>query len=294
MLRIGRFEIERVEEVVLREPKALFAAWDEARVDPIRDWFVGDYYDPEDGSFATSIHTWLVRDGDTTILIDTCGGNHKPRPASPRFDGVDLPFLDRLAEKGVTPESVGYVLLTHLHVDHVGWNTRLEDGTWVPTFPNAKYVMTSIERDWRDPERGAKGKSEAPTYPFLDSVKPVLDNHSNVEIVTGDEEGYLPGIDFMPVPGHAPGMMGIRLRDGGDEALFIADVMHQPIQVSNPGWSSKYCENPDLATETRARVLAHAAHTGCLILPAHFGGTHCGYVRRDGDGYTYEPSKVMP
>ncbi|MGR3493650.1 MBL fold metallo-hydrolase [Citreimonas sp.] len=293
MIRIGRFEIERVEEIVLREPKALYKDWDEARVAPIADWFVGDYYDPQDGTFATSIHSWLVRDGDRTILIDTGGGNGKPRPASPRFDGLDLPFLERLAEKGVRPEDVDLVLLTHLHVDHVGWNTRLDNGDWVPTFPNATYVMTEIEREWRDPERGAKGKPAEPTYPFVDSVKPVLD-HATVEIVRGDEIDYLPGISFVPVPGHAPGMMAVRLQDAGEEALFIADVMHQPIQVYNPGWSSKYCEDPDLATETRAKILAHAADTGCLILPAHFGGTHCGYVRRDGDGYAYEPSRVAP
>ena len=294
MIRIGRFEIERVEEIVLREPKALYADWDEARVDPIRDWFVGDYYDPADGSFATSIHSWLVRDGDVTILIDTGGGNGKPRPASPRFDGLDLPYLDRLAAKGVTPDTVDHVLLTHLHVDHVGWNTHEVDGAWVPTFPRATYVMTETELAWRDPERGAKDKPPAATYPFLDSVKPLFDTGANVKVVQGDETAYLPGIDFMPLPGHAPGMMGIRLRDGGAEALFIADVMHQPIQVTNPTWSSKYCEDPTVANATRARVLEHAAETGCLILPAHFGGTHCGYVRRDGDGYAWEPSTVMP
>ena len=293
MIRIGRFTIERVEEIVLREHKSLYADWDEAAVEPIKDWFVGDYYTPADDSFATSIHSWLVKDGDTTILIDTGGGNAKPRPASPRFDHLDLPFIERLAEKGVRPADVDYVLLTHLHVDHVGWNTSLVDGEWVPTFENATYVMSATERDWRDPERGAKGKPAEPTFPFLDSVKPVLEK-ARVEIVTGDEKGFLPGIDFVPIPGHAPGMMGIRMHDEDTEALFIADVMHQPIQVHNPGWSSKYCEDKALASKTRAEVLDYAARTGCLILPAHFGGTHCGYVRRTETGYAYEPSAVMP
>lgn len=293
MIRIGRFTIERVEEIVLREHKSLYADWDEAAVDAIRDWFVGDYYSPEDDSFATSIHTWLVRDGDRTILIDTGGGNAKPRPASPRFDLLDIPFLERLAEKAVKPEDVDHVLLTHLHVDHVGWNTELVDGDWVPTFPNATYVMTEIERNWRDPERGAKGKPEGATLPFVDSVAPVLEK-SRVKLVNGDEKNFLPGIDFVPIPGHAPGMMGIRLKDGDAEALFIADVMHQPIQVYNPGWSSKYCEDKPLANKTRAEILEYAAKTGCLILPAHFGGTHCGYVRRSGSGYAYEPSEIMP
>lgn len=293
MIRIGKFEIHRVEEVLLREHKSLFADWDEAAVDPIRDWFVPDYYDPADDSFTTSIHTWLVKAPDTTILIDTCGGNGKTRPASPRFDRLDTPYLDRLTAAGVTPEDVDYVLLTHLHVDHVGWNTQLVDGEWVPTFPNALHVMTTTERDWRDPERGAKGKPEDPLRPFVDSVRPVLDN-ARVQLVEGNESGFLDGIDFVQTPGHAPGQMGIRLRDEDREAMFIADVMHQPIQVYNPQWSSKYCEDKAVATETRAKVLEHAADTGCLILPAHFGGTHCGYVRRDGSGYAYEPSAEMP
>jgi glyoxylase-like metal-dependent hydrolase (beta-lactamase superfamily II) len=293
MIRIGRFTIERVEEIVLREHKSLYADWDEAAVDPIKSWFVGDYYSPEDDSFATSIHSWLVKDGDRTILIDTGGGNAKPRPASPRFDHLDIPFLERLAEKDVKPEDVDHVLLTHLHVDHVGWNTSLVHGEWVPTFSKATYVMTEVERDWRDPERGAKGKPAGATLPFVDSVAPVLEK-SRVELVRGDEKNFLPGIDFVPIPGHAPGMMGIRLKDGDAEALFIADVMHQPIQVYNPAWSSKYCEDRPLANKTRAEILEYAAASGCLILPAHFGGTHCGYVRKTGSGYVYEPSKIMP
>ena len=294
MIEIGRFRIERVEESVLREPVALFADWDPDAVEPIRDWFVGDYYDPGDDSFATSIHSWLVRDGARTILIDTGGGNDKPRPASPRFDMCAIPFLDRLAEKGVAPEDVTHVLLTHLHVDHVGWNTRLVDGDWVPTFPNATYVMTERELERRDPARGAAEAPEAANLPYLDSVAPLLDGRAKVEVVQGDEADWLPGIGFEPVPGHAPGMMAVRLRDDGDEALFVADVMHQPIQVYNPGWSSRYCEDKDLATETRRRVLDAAARSGALILPAHFGGTHCGHVRRAGDGYAWEPSAVMP
>lgn len=293
MIRIGNYEISRIEEIVVREHKSLFADWDEAAVEPIRDWFVGDYYDPADDSFATSIHTWLVKGPDLTILIDTGSGNDKPRPVSPRFDHLDTPYLDRLKAAGVEPGDVDYVLLTHLHIDHVGWNTRLVDGKWVPTFPNARYVMTKTERDWRDPQIGAMGKPEGAVLPFIDSVAPILDG-ATVELVEGDEQDFLPGIDFLKTPGHAPGQMAIRLRDGGEEALFIADVMHQPIQVYHPDWSSKYCEDGATARETRHRILAHAADTGCLILPAHFGGSHCGYVDRVDGGYAYRASPVMP
>ncbi|WP_417683760.1 MBL fold metallo-hydrolase [Roseibium sp.] len=277
----------------MREHKSLFADWDEAAVDPIRDWFVGDYYSPQDDSFTTSIHSWLVKSPDLTILIDTGSGNGKPRPLSPRFGDLDTPFMDRLKAKGVSPEDVDYVLLTHLHIDHVGWNTVKRNGEWVPTFPNATYVMTKTERDAKDPLIGAREKPEGATFPFLDSVKPVLENAS-VKLVEGNEQGFLPGVDFIQTPGHAAGQMAIRLSDGDEQAVFIADVMHQPIQVYNPDWSSKYCEDGALARETRKKILAYAAETGCLILPAHFGGTHCGYVEKNEKGYSFRPSEVMP
>lgn len=293
MIEIGKFRIERVEEIVLREAKALYADWDEAAVEPIADWLVGDYYDPESSTFATSIHSWLVRSDDMTILIDTGGGNGKPRPMSPRFHMQELPFLDRLAEKGVTPADVDHVFLTHLHVDHVGWNTHLVNGMWVPTFTNAKHYMTAIERDWRDPALGAVQKPAGAVLPFFDSVAPLL-AQGDVQFVDGTEAQILPGIDLFAIPGHAPGMFGLRVYDAGKEALFIADVMHQPIQVYNPGWSSRYCEDHPTANATRARVLDMAAESGALICPAHFGGSHCGYVRRDGAGYAYTPSPVLP
>ena len=293
MIDIGRFTIERIEETTFREDTSLFPDWDDAAVAPIEDWFVGDYFDPKDKTFAMSVHSWLVRDGGTTILIDAGIGNGKPRPMAPRFDRLDTPFLDRLRGKGVRPEDVDYVMLTHLHPDHVGWNTVMRDDAWVPTFPNATYVMTETERYLRDPADGAKDRPAPATLPFLDSVSPVL-ARGNVRLVEGNEADFLPGLDFVPLPGHAPGMMGIRLRGTGQEALFVADVLHQPIQVLNPAWSSKFCEDRDLARQTREDVLHRAAETGCLVLPSHFGGTHCGYVRRDGDGYAYEPSRIAP
>ena len=123
-------------------------------------WLAPSYYQPESGRLIASIHSWLLRTGKHTILVDACSGNHKPRPGMPRFDMLNSKYLERLREAGVEPEEIDFVMCTHLHVDHVGWNTRLENGKWVPTFPNAKYVMSRTDHDFwaaRGQEGGHRG-----------------------------------------------------------------------------------------------------------------------------------------
>ncbi len=293
MIEIGDFRISRVEEMVLDEDPSLLKHFDDEILAAHRDWLVPDFYVAERNCFRTMIHAWILRTPDRTIVIDTAGGDDKDRPLSPRFHKLKTGFDQRLAAAGVDPAEVDMVLLTHLHVDHVGWNTKLDGDRWVPMFPNAQYVVSGTELAARDPERGAREKPPASWGPYLDSVKPILDA-GMMRIVEGDET-ILPGIDLVPVPGHAPGMMGIRVRDGGKEAFFIADVMHQPIQIHYPAWNSKYCENQDLAAETRAKVLRHAADVGALLLPAHFCGPTCGYARPvSGGGYAFEAPQQRP
>jgi glyoxylase-like metal-dependent hydrolase (beta-lactamase superfamily II) len=292
MIRIGDFEITRIEEIQLPEPSSLFAEWRAEHVAEHRDLLPRSFYDPATDCFVSSIHSWLVRTPNQVILIDTCGGNGKPRPASPRFDHLDRPYLQRLAAAGVRPEDVDVVINTHLHVDHVGWNTTLADGAWVPTFRKARYLFPRIEREARDPMRGAANRPLATLLPFKDSVQPILEA-GMAELLEGNET-LAPGIDLMPVRGHAPGQMAVRLRSGGQEALFIADVMHQPVQVYHPDWNSKYCENPELARQTRMRVLEYCAEHASLVLPAHFGAPHCGRISRQGERFTLTLSDTMP
>jgi glyoxylase-like metal-dependent hydrolase (beta-lactamase superfamily II) len=157
MITIGDFRIQRIEEFVADEPASLYAEWSEEVLERHCDLLVPTFFDPAAACFRPHIQCWLVQTPTRNILIDTCSGNQKPRPASPRFHMLDLPWLERLRALGVTAEQIDTVICTHLHVDHVGWNTRLIDGAWVPTFPNARYVFPRIEVEWRDPERGAAG-----------------------------------------------------------------------------------------------------------------------------------------
>lgn len=292
MIKLGDFEISRVEEIVLDEETSLLAHWNDDILRQHQDWMVPNFYNEDRKVFFSVIQIWVLKTPDKTIIIDTGGGNDKDRPLSARFHMLSLPFIEQLKAVGVAPEDVDMVILTHLHVDHVGWNTKLENGQWVPTFPNAEYIVSAKELEARDPKRGAASRPPAAWNTYLDSVQPILDA-GKMRIVEGNEE-LMPGIKLVPVPGHAPGQMGVLVESGGREAFFIADVMHNPVQIHYPDWNSKYCENQDQARETRAKVLKHAADHGTLLFAGHFGFPHCGYVRRSGDGYVFEPSSVSP
>ncbi|MCX7307192.1 MAG: MBL fold metallo-hydrolase [Afipia sp.] len=292
MIRIGDVEISRIEEIVVLEASSVFSLWRKEMADTPHLALGPNYYDRSADGFVTSVHSWLVKTPQQMILIDTGSGNGKDRPLSPRFANMNTPYLERLKAAGAEPSDIDLVILTHLHIDHVGWNTQVVDGKNVPTFPNATYIMSRAEREVRDPKLGASMKPPAANLPFLDSVQPIIDA-GKARIVEGTEQ-IAEGIDLMPVPGHAPGMMAVRVKSGGEEALFIGDVMHQPIQVYHPSWNSKYCEDQDLARVTRTKILNYAADTGCLLLPVHFGAPYCGRVKRNGDGYEFVPSDTMP
>ncbi|MCZ7658797.1 MAG: MBL fold metallo-hydrolase [Xanthobacteraceae bacterium] len=232
-----------------------------------------------------------MRDGRNVVLIDTGCGNGKPRefPAFRRFHMLDLPYLDRLAEAGVRPADVTHVINTHLHVDHVGWNTVRTGDRWTPTFPNARYFFGADElANWLDPATAARAPETTPV--IEDSVQPVVDAGKVETVAAGDE--ILPGVSFEAIPGHTLGQLAVRLESQGASALFTGDVFHQPMQIVRPSWNSRFCEHQEIARATRARVLDENADTGTVIFPSHFGAPHAGTVRRHGAGYRFDPLAV--
>jgi glyoxylase-like metal-dependent hydrolase (beta-lactamase superfamily II) len=289
MLVIGELEISCIEEVVLDEPTTLFAEWKSEILEQHRGLLVPRCFDPAANAFKASIRSYLVKTPRQTILIDTGAGNDKPRPAAMRFDHLETPYLDRLKRAGATPEQIDLVICTHLHVDHIGWNTRLVEGRWVPTFPNAKYVLPRIEVEARDPARGAANRPPATHLPYQDSVQPIID--AGLAVLVEGSERLSDGLMLMPTPGHAPGQMAVQMRSHGQEVMFVADVMHQPIQIYFPAWNSKFCENPELAARTRRLVLDHCAAHGSLMLPTHFNYPLGGTISRDGDGFAFSPAR---
>jgi glyoxylase-like metal-dependent hydrolase (beta-lactamase superfamily II) len=245
-------------------------------------WLVPTHYDPTRDRLITSNHAWLVRTGRHTILIDSCAGNHKERPWMPRFHQLDTPFLSHLREAGAAPESIDFVLCTHLHVDHVGWNTRLVDGRWIPTFPNARYLFSRIENDaWR-PDGGTRRHEVAGASAAMydDSVLPVI-QAGQAQLLDGAH-----AIDdqllIEPAPGHTPGHVVLKLKDGADGAVFCGDAVHHPIQVYEPSWNSRFCEDPVQAELTRRAVFEHCSEHRALLFPTHFAAPHVAAIEEEG------------
>jgi glyoxylase-like metal-dependent hydrolase (beta-lactamase superfamily II) len=291
MFDVGEVEILRVEESLGSgfAPKALLPDWTAEAIAPHLGWLAPTYYDPGRDRLIMGIHSWVLKTRHHTILIDTCVGNHKPRPGSPRFDMLDRPYMANLAAAGIAVEDVDYVLCTHLHVDHVGWNTRLDNDRWVPTFPNAKYVFSSIDRDYFDPARGEGGRSELTAAVFNDSVLPILE--ARQDMVVDGTHALGDDIVISPAPGHSPGHVLITLKSQGQEALFTGDIMHHPIQIHRPDWSSAFCSDREQVKVTRRRILEHAAAKGSLLYPAHFAGSFIGRVAERAGGFAYLPGQ---
>jgi glyoxylase-like metal-dependent hydrolase (beta-lactamase superfamily II) len=286
--QMGEIRIARVEESCQPAfpPEVMFPDLPAEALQRQLRWLAPNYYDPQAGLLVASIHSWVVRTRHHTILIDTCGGNHKERPGFPALHQLDLPWLDRLAAVGVAPEQVDFVMCTHLHLDHVGWNTRLKDGRWVPTFPHARYLFSRTEYDqWTGMPVGSRAVNEGV---IEDSVLPVIEAGQSQFV----EDGYT--LDDMltveATPGHTAGHVMIRAKGGGAATgLFIGDIMHNPIQVPHPDINSGFCQDPAQARAVRRRVLSEAAEHNYLLLPAHFGTPHVGRVRRDGEAFAFIP-----
>lgn len=253
-------------------------------------WLAPDFWEPEADQTVGVVQTWVLRSEGRTVLVDTGVGNGRTRPASPHFDGLDTDYLGRLAAAGVRPEDVDVVVNTHLHGDHVGWNTRAGGGDWVPTFPNATYLMPAADRAHFAPEGAAalppprdpaeRGRREDHRNVFADSVEPVL--RAGQAVLWEDTYRIDGHLTLEPAPGHTPGSAVLRLASGTDRAVFVGDLLHTPVQILEPECSSCLCEDPKAAAVSRRRVLERAADERELFVPAHFGGAGTAEVRREG------------
>ncbi|MFI6340248.1 MBL fold metallo-hydrolase [Streptomyces sp. NPDC050535] len=240
-------------------------AWQEHR-----EMLVPDHLGADGTTVHVAMQTWLLRSEGRTILIDTGVGNDKTRPAVADWDHLELDYLGNLARAGVRPEEVDLVINTHLHVDHVGWNTRLVDGAWVPTFPNATYLMPKADFEFWNPSNNPDITGGVNENVFEDSVAPV---HAAGQVRLW-EDGHTidANLRLEAAPGHTPGSSVVKLASGSDQALFAGDLVHTPLQVMRPDHNSCFCQDPAQARTTRRRLFGWAADANALVLPAHFSG----------------------
>ena len=266
---VGRVRIARLFDSSLLGETAqeLFPEFDRKAIEPDEHWLSPVHLDLESGHVPLPVQTFVLEALEKIVLIDTGIGNHKDRPLLPEMHRLTTRYLARFAELGLKLEDVNYVLCTHIHPDHVGWNTRLIDGAWVPTFPNATYMIPRLEFEVQ--------RRDASTTPFVaarntfvDSIEPLIKS-GQVELVDAGHK-ILDLLTYRPAPGHTAGHMKIELRSEADCAVFAGDVIHSPLQIPFWHWSSKFCADGRMARETRHALLEFCVAENALLIPAHF------------------------
>ena len=279
-ITVGRLRVSAVVETAgPTRATWLFPETTAEALDRHRDWLAPHFLDAEH-RLLQSVHTFVVRTPDLTVLVDTCIGNDKDRGGRRPFHMLRTGFLDTLKAAGVAPDAVDVVICTHLHVDHVGWNTRLANGRWVPTFPRARYLFA--RREW---EHWTAESEEGTQRIMGDSVAPVLDA-GLAELVDMDHR-VTDEIRLEPTPGHTPGHVSVRLASGGADAVITGDLMHHPVQIAEPTWQTTFDTDPAAAQQTRRAFCARYGDRPVTVLGTHFHHPTAGRIVKHGDTWRF-------
>lgn len=235
------------------------------------NWMQPHFMDSE-GNLIMSVHALVVDTGDLRIVVDTCIGNDKQRNI-PAWSNLQTRFLDDLAAAGYPRESIDMVMCTHLHVDHVGWNTMLVDGEWVPTFPNARYLIA--EKEWTYWDAQEDDQDYGPV--LQDSVRPVVE--AGLVDFVGETHQLCPGVQLEPTPGHTPGHVSVHITSNGAEALITGDCIHHPVQMTRTDWCSSADFDQSQGQDTREGLLSRYVDQDILIIGTHFATPTAGHVK---------------
>jgi len=259
------------------------------------DLLVPDFYDPDKDEWRIAVQSWVIEVDGLTVVVDTGVGNDRERPHMPALDHLNTGYLNALQSAGVDREAVDVVVNTHIHSDHVGWNTMLAEGAWIPTFPNARYVLPAADYQHFQPDgpaatRAPRTEEEAAQQHgdqlvFADSVTPVQEAGQLVQ--WSDDYRISDSLRLRPAAGHTPGSSVLWL-DAGEPAVFVGDLTHSPLQLRRPAEPCAFDVDADAATFTRRRIFTEAAHTRAAVIPAHYPGHGGATIRADSDRFDVE------
>ncbi|TAK45044.1 MAG: MBL fold metallo-hydrolase [Betaproteobacteria bacterium] len=276
--QIGAVRMTRVVEIEGPSPGTfLFAEATPERL--LQHAWLKPHFLADDGRSIGAIHAFIVESEGRRIVVDTCVGNDKPRSVA-QWNLRQGRFLEDLAEAGFPRASVDTVLCTHLHVDHVGWNTMLANDRWVPTFPNARYLFGRAE--WEHWSREPPGPDRLARD---DSVRPVLDA-GLAELVATDHR-ITTEVHLEATPGHTPGHVSVRIVSRGEQAVITGDLMHHPVQCAEPDWANRFDVDAAAARRTRRAFLERQADRPVLVFGTHFATPTAGRIVRDGSVWRF-------
>ena len=277
--KIGDVKITRTVESEAQWPgKWLLPNATAENVQKEADWLYPAFTD-EKGKLRMSFHALLLESQGKRIIVDTCVGNEKQR-SFPAFANLHTPFLKDLEAAGFAREKVDRVICTHLHVDHVGWNTILKDGKWVPTFPNARYLIGGTEWDYWSTFEGKEMRD-----PVEDSVRPVVDA-GKAKLVESTHK-LTDEVWLEPTPGHTPGHHSVRISSKGQDAVITGDLMHHPVQCAYPEWDDGFDSDGAMAKKTRRAFCEKYADSNVIVFGTHFATPSCGKIYKHGDAFRF-------
>ncbi len=275
--QIGDVTVTRVvEQVAPLPPAGLIDHVDPARLEAHKSWLAPDYMNAE-GQILLSIHALVVESAGKKIVVDTCMGNDRPLPMG--LPPLETGFLAEL-EQVVKREAVDLVMCTHLHFDHVGWNTMKVGDEFVPTFPNARYLFGREEYEhWTS---GVEDENIELAY----GVAPVVE--AGLHQLVANDHAITDEVRLESTPGHTPGHVSVVIESGGQRAVITGDMVHHPVQLAEPTWSSHPDSQRERAVETRRDFVARYGDTDVLVIGTHFAGPTAGHIKRDGDSCRFE------
>jgi glyoxylase-like metal-dependent hydrolase (beta-lactamase superfamily II) len=280
--QLGDLRLRRAVESILTADVSLFFS-DKPRElwEPHFSWLCPDGLDKDAWRLHLPMQSYIVQTPRHNILIDTCVGSNKRLPRAPHWEGADHSSYERaLKAHGLHYKDIHYVMCTHLHTDHCGWNTRLEDGTWVPTFPNARYIFSRTEYEHWD-----RNRNEI----YEQNVQPIVER-GLADLVNGSFD-LNEFINIEPMPGHTPGHYVVNIRSNDQHAVVTGDLLHSPIQCIHPEWHNLYDWDKEQGAAARRSFLERYADTDTLVCTIHFPLPSAGRIRSEGRAFRFHPDQ---